>query len=517
MSDELCLAIDLGTGGPKIGLVTLDGDVIAYELHTVATEFGLDGSATQDATQWWTLISDAARRLLARPDVDRDRVRTVAVTGQYGSTVPVDEHGQPTGPCLTWLDTRGGPFSRAAFGGSFQGYNGRKLLQFIRKTAGAPVPTGGDAVGQILFLMHEAPDIVAMTRWFMEPVDYLTMRFTGVASATHASRFALWLTDTRRLSHYDYDPGLVRMVGIDRERLPPLVPIGAVVGQVSASVAAQLGLGENVAVITGLLDLHAAAIGSAGARSFDTHIALSTTSWISCPVPKKKSDVNHSILTAPGLTNDSYLIFNNQDTGAKAFEWLRAVLAGAGDVLSYDEMTALASTSPPGAHGVIFTPWLAGQLSPVSSHSVRASFINLSLTTTTADMVRAVMEGVAVNSAWLLKFVEKFAGQRLSPIRLVGGGAQSTLWCQIFADALDREVEQVPEPMVAQLRGAALMSAVSLGRHQLDDLASLRPRGAIFVPRAPERDLYRARRDQFADLFHRDRKWARANLTARRR
>jgi xylulokinase len=281
-----------------------------------------------------------------------------------------------------------------------------------------------------------------------------------------------------------------------------------VVATVSGDVASHLGLSVDTVVIAGMPDLHAATIGSGGTAHFDTHVALSTTSWISCPVPKKKTDINHSIASIPGLTNDSYLVIDNQETGAKALEWLRGVLAGTGDPLSYPEMTALAMTSPPGARGVLFTPWLAGERSPVGNHFLRAGFTNLSITTTTADLVRAVLEGVASNSAWLLGYVEKFTGHTLTPLRLLGGGAQSGEWCQIFADTLDRTVEQVPEPMVAQLRGAAMMAGVTLGNHQLGDVAALRPKGKVFEPNADVTSLYAHRRDQFPSLYKRDRNWS---------
>jgi xylulokinase len=508
-AEELCLSIDLGTGGPKIGLISLDGDVLDYEWHPVTTTYIAGGGATQDPVEWWNIIRAATTRLMAKPGVTKERVKAVAVTGQYASTVPVDAKGEPTGPCLMWLDTRGRPFSRKAVGGPVQGYSPRKILPFVRKSGGGPATSGADPVGQILYLTNVEPDVVRATKWFMEPVDYLTMRFTGVASATHASRLAMWLTDNRHLERYEYDSQLLSIVGIDKAHLPPLQPFGSVVGTVAADIASQLGLAGDTMVIAGMPDPHAAAIGSGGTALYDTHVALSTTSWISCPVPKKKTDVQHSIAAVPGLTNDSYLIINNQETGAKALEWLRGLLAGTGQVLSHPEMTALAATSPPGANGVLFTPWLAGERSPIGSTHIRAGFTNLTLHTTSADLVRSVLEGVASNSAWLLRYVEKFAGRTLSPLRLLGGGAQSPEWCQIYADTLGRDVEQVPNPMVAQLRGAALMAAVTLGRHQLDDVASLGPRGRTFSPSGDVVDLYEARRAQFPTMYERDKKWLR--------
>ena len=227
MNDDLCLSIDLGTGGPKIGLVTLDGDVLGYELHTVTTTITSDGGATQDAAQWWTLITESTRRLMDRPDVTKSRVKAVAVTGQYASTVPVDANGVPTGPCLMWFDTRGREFSRRAIGGPVEGYSPRKILPFIRKSGGGPSPSGADPTGQILYLMNREPEILAATTWLMEPVDYLTMRFTRVATATHASRLAGWLTDNRHLTTFHYDDQLLKIVGIDRRNSRPCNPSAA--------------------------------------------------------------------------------------------------------------------------------------------------------------------------------------------------------------------------------------------------------------------------------------------------
>ncbi|MFI5035130.1 MAG: FGGY-family carbohydrate kinase [Acidimicrobiales bacterium] len=509
MNDDLVLSVDLGTGGPKVGLVTSTGEVVAFEHHRVDTHFDAHGAATQDAGLWWTLVVSAARRLLARPEVPAGRVGAVAVTGQYASTVPVDANGEPTGPCLTWLDTRGGAHVRRAIGGPAMGYNPRTVARFVRRTGGAPSTAGADPIGQILYLTRVEPELVARTRWFLEPVDYLTMRFTGVASATHASRLAAWLTDNRFLGRLEYDAQLAGLVGIDLARLPPLLAFGAVVGPVQPSVAAELGLADDALVVAGMPDLHAAAVGAGATRLYDTHLALSTTSWISCPVPAKKTDALHSIVAAPGLSNDSYLVINNQETGGKALEWLRDLVTVTGPAPNLDELTALAATSPPGARGVTFAPWLAGERSPVDDKRVRAAFSSLAVTTTSADLARAVLEGVAANSAWLLGYVERFTGRRLEPLRLLGGGAQSSLWCQIYADTLDRRVEQVPQPMVAQLRGAALVAVVARGRLTFDDIADHAPRGEVFTPRTDAAELYAARRTDLPTLYRRERKWAR--------
>ena len=509
-TNELCLSVDLGTGGPKVGVVTLDGEVIAHELHHVPTHHDERGGATQDASLWWNLIKDSATRLLRDPRVDSSALKVVAITGQYASTVPVDERGEPVGECVTWLDTRGGVYSRRAVGGSVQGYSALKLQRFIRRTGGAPSTSGADPVGQILFLLHERPDVCAATRWFMEPIDYLAMRFCGIASATHASRLAMWMTDNRDLRRFAYDQKLLASVGLTSEKLPDLVGAHSVLGPVLADVASELGLPHDTLVVSSIPDLHAAAYGSGATRPFATHLALSTTSWISCPVASKKTDVRHSIAAVPGLTNDSYMVIDNQETGAKSLEWLQAVLASGGEKMSFDDMTALAATSPPGARGVLFSPWLAGERSPVDDKRLRGGFSNLSITTTSADMIRAVLEGVAANSAWLFGYVEKFVGQTLSPIRLIGGGAQSELWCQIFADTLGREVHQIKNPMTAQLRGAALAASVALGRRSLDELDSLPTPAAVLSPDPDAARTYQRRVREQVGLYEREKKRTRS-------
>ena len=117
---------------------------------------------------------------------------------------------------------------------------------------------------------------------------------------------------------------------------------------------------------------------------------------------------------------------------------------------------------------------------------VRGGFHNLSLATTRADLVRAVMEGVAYNNGWLLGYVEKFVKQRLDPIRMVGGGAV----CQIHADVMDRTIEQVDDPLNAQLRGAAVLAGMALGLVGKGEVRDLVGVSRTFTPDPGNRQVY---------------------------
>ena len=209
------------------------------------------------------------------------------------------------------------------------------------------------------------------------------------------------------------------------------------------------------------LTLHRSATCGAGAiGDFETHLAVSTSSWIGAPVPFKKTDARHSIASVPGLSPDRYLIANNHETAGLCLQWLRDTLfPGA----TFDELTRLAAESSPGAGHVIFTPWLNGERSPVDDRDARAGFHNLSVRTRPEDLVRSVLEGVAYNARWLHDAVESFAGRRLDPIRIIGGGAQSDLWCQIHADVMDRTIERVGARERRACAALRSLAALSLG------------------------------------------------------
>jgi len=500
--ERFVLAVDLGTGGPKVGLVSLLGTV-AWSSHApVPTRLVPGGGAEQDAEGWWEAVTDAARRGLHSGAVRPEHVVAVACTGQWASTVPVDDDGVPVGPCLLWMDSRGGPHSRRVVGGPVAGYAPLVLWRWVRRTGGAPSTAGADPVGHILYLEHEVPEVAEAARLYLEPVDFLSMRFTGVAAASHASMTASWLTDNRRQDRLMYDATLVRAAGVPITKLPPLVPTGAVVGHVRPEVAHELGLRAGIPVVSGTPDLHSAAVGSGAVHDYRAHLVLSTSSWISCPVPMKKTDPLHQIASVPGLSPGRYLVADNHETGGACLQWLRdGVLAEGPTPPAFDALTAEAAGAPAGSDGVLFTPWLAGERSPVDDRNARGGFHNLSLRTTRAHLVRSVLEGVAYNSRWLHEAVERFVGRRLPSLRAIGGGAVSDLWCQIHADVLGRTVERVAGPVHANLRGAALFAALSLGEVELDEVDDLVTVDARFEPRPEHREAYDRLYAEFPKLY----------------
>src|SRR5262249_41781845 len=139
----------------------------------------------------------------------------------------------------------------------------------------------------------------------------------------------------------------------------------------------------------------------------------------------------------------------------------------------YKIMDRIAERTPAGSNGVLYTPWIYGERAPAEDFTVRAAIYNLSLENSRAAIIRAVLEVVALNPRWLLQPFEKFLSRSLDCINIVGGGASSRVWCQIFADVLNRPIRQVKDPIQANVRGAAFIAAVGLGILAFDNVPEL--------------------------------------------
>ena len=161
----------------------------------------------------------------------------------------------------------------------------------------------------------------------------------------------------------------------------------------------------------------------------------------------------------------------------------------------------IAERVPAGANGVTYTPWIWGERAPVNDKTIRAGLYNLSLHNTREDIIRAFLEGIAFNTRWLLKPVEKFLGRRVKSINIVGGGAQSDVWCQIFADVMNLEIRQVADPIYANARGAAWIAGVGLGELKFSDVPGLVKIRRVYIPLPKNRALFNERFDLFVTIY----------------
>ena len=443
------LAVDLGTSGAKVALIGVDGRVAAWEAEPVDLRVLPGGGAEQSPEDWWRALTAATRRLLARHDGPAAEVAAVCCSTQGEGTVPVDEHGAPLMDCILWMDMRGAPHLRGQFGGlaNMQGMSLARIRRWIRLTGGMPSPTGKDPAAHMLLVRDAFPDVYERTYKFLNVLDFLNLRLTGRFVATYDSILTSWVTDNR-----DADGG-----------------------------------------------------------DFGVHLYIGTSSWMAAHVPYKKTDIFSSLASVPCAVPGRWLLTALQATAGGNLTFLRdnilyhedELLAEAKQPDVFKVFDRIAERVPPGSNGVLYTPWIWGERAPVDDRTLRAGLYNLSLDNTREDVVRAFLEGVALNTRWLLEPVRKFLGRPVNAISLVGGGGNSAVWCQIFADALGVEVRQVKDPIQANARGAAWIAAVGLGEIAFSDVPGLVEFEHVFTPRAEHRAVYDERYQTFLEIHKR--------------
>jgi xylulokinase len=420
------------------------------------------------------------------------------------------------------MDSRGARSVRARVGGPVrvQGYDPRKLRRWIRATGGVPSRSGKDPIAHILWLQEHEPDIARATWKYLEPKDWVNHALTGVTVATYDSIVLHWVTDNRDPSRVVYDDGLLALAGLDRRQLPDLVPATSVIGTLQPGPAVDLGLPAGLPVVGGTPDVQSAAIGSGAVHDFEGHLYVGTSSWITTHVPFKKTDLLRGIASLPAPIPGKYYVADEQESAGACVNWLRDNVLFAADAIgdapvpddALARIDAVTAASAPGAGGLIFTPWLNGERTPVDDHRLRGGWHNASLRSTRADMVRAVLEGVAFNSRWLLGVVEKFTGRPFPWLNFVGGGAQSAVWCQVMADVLDRPIRQVEHPVHANTRGAALLATLALERASLADISRAVGVAHTYEPRSELRATYDTLFREFRALHKQNRQiYARLN------
>jgi xylulokinase len=503
------LAVDLGTSALKVALVSTAGEVVASEQEECQVELLPGGGAEQDPEAWWALITRASSRLMARSALPPGSVVAVCCTAQWSGTVPVDESGRPIRNAIIWMDSRGSPYARRITGGPVrvQGYGADKLVRWIRKTGGIPAQSGKDSLAHILWLKHNEPLTYRSAHLFLEPKDWLNLQLTGRAAASYDSIALHWVTDNRRPDRIGYDPALLRLAGLERSQLPGLMAATDILGPLLPGPAGALGVPAGIPVLAGTPDIQSAAIGSGATRDFQAHLYVGTSSWLTCHVPFKKTDMLRNMASLPSAIPGRYLIANEQETAGAALAFLRdRVLFADAPAGAYREFDRMAGRARPGSGGVVFTPWLYGERTPVEDRHVRGGFHNLSLSTSRDDLVRAAFEGVALNARWLLSAVERFTGRRADPIRFIGGGARSDVWCAIFADVLRRTVEQVADPVNANARGAGMLAAVALGELTFDQIPDRVAVARSYRPDPGTGELYDELFAEFVGLYRRNRK-----------
>ncbi len=493
------LAIDLTALGLKTAVLSVQGDILAYEENKTSTFYREDGGVEQDPKEWWAAVTESIHNILKKNPSLKSQIDVISCTATPG-TVAVDAQGEALGFAIMDGDARGTAFAAEVIGSGF------RRARWAHKSCAIPSQSGKDGLAHILFLKEKKTYAYAKAFKFLEAKDYLNLKFTGKYAASFDSISGYWITNNRKIDKVRYDSVLLRMSGIDKEKVPELFKPIDILGPILPDLARTFGLPSQTQVVIGSTELQTAMLGSGAVENYAAHLNMGPSSLLTCHVPFRKTDRSNNLGTLPSSLPGRYFITNKQESAGSCLNYLWQTFAGVMHDLkdpapSYERLDALAQNSVPGSRRIIFTPWINGESTPVEDKLVRGGFHNLSLQNDASDIVRSVYEGVAYNTKWLLTSTERFVKHTLNPIVIVGESSQSELWCQIHADILNRHIIQMEEPERASVRGAAWIACLAMGYLKTEDLSALVKIKKEYVPVQENKEVYTNAFKEFLELY----------------
>lgn len=514
------IAYDIGTTGVKTCLFEvgdtlrlLAGEYEGYGLYILP-----GGGAEQDADEWWAAMAKSTRRLLEKTGTDPKSIAGISFCSQMQGLVLVDEAGCALRRPMSYMDQRGSREFAACqtHGLTISGVNALMLLRSLRRTRAASTSVK-DPLWKYKWVQQNEPEVYAKTHKWLDVKEYLIGRCTGQFVMTRDSAYSTFLYDSRP-DKGCWSRALCRMYGVEFDHLPRIIECTDVAGTLTARAAQDLGLAEGCPVYGGGGDATLIGVGAGCTEVGQTHIYSGTSGWVSTVIGRQTVDIVSMIAGIVGAQAGKYNYFAEMETAGKCFEWVKEhlVLDEIGIYLQktnvaesqesvyeslYDYMTDTIEAIPPGAGGVIFTPWLHGNRCPFEDPKAAGMFFNLRLDTGKTEMLRAVLEGICYHLRWMLECQDKKV-KIASTLRFVGGGALSRVTCQILADVTGRTVETVADTKDVGAVGAAMLVAVGSG--QIADLTQaaglIRP-AARYTPDPANQALYDRNYKVFKNLY----------------
>ena len=474
------LAIDNGTQSVRALLFDLQGELIdKAQVSITSYQTPQPGWLENDPNAFWQSLCQACQQLWASSRVAQGDIAAVVITTQRGTTVSLDQHGKPLRPSMIWLDQRRASQTPELSWWWKAALRSIGMLETVRYF---------QAEAEANWLAQHQPDLWAQTDKFVLLSGYLNLRMTGRLVDSCASQVGYLPFDYRRCrwaAPYDWK---WQALPIRPQQLPELVPPGTVIGQVSAAAAAQTGIPQGLPVLAGAADKACEVLGAGcltpdvACLSFGTAATVNTntTRYLEATrfVPPYPSAVPGHFNTEIQITRGFWLVswFKEQ------FGLLEQQAAQQTGVTPESLLDALVNAVPPGAHGLMLQPfWNPGVKIP--GPEARGAVIGFGDQHNRAHLYRAILEGLAYALREGMERIEKRSGQRITRVRVAGGGSQSDAALQITANIFNLPVER-PHLYETSGLGAAMVAAVGLQLHPdfATAVAAMTRVGRVFLP-----------------------------------
>src|SRR5919199_1533977 len=462
----MIIGIDAGTSVVKAAAFSQRGEALAVEAQRVKLHSPRPDCYEQDVEETLAAVGEVGRAVGRRSS---EPVEAIGITGQGDGLWLVDEEGSQVRPAITWLDARANPVVKEWMDSS--------LLETLFRRNGSVMFPGAPAPLMVALARSESESLErAATAGYCK--DVILQRLTGerASDASDASEPFLNLR-TRR-----YDPELLRLCGLEdyEHLLAPIDPSPGPMRPLNARGAESTGLPEGTPVHNGPFDLPATAIGAGITQLGEGVIILGTT--LACQVLTDRpepGDDEPGGQTLCALEPDRWLRAMPAMVGTASLDWVLSLFGA-----KHADLEEILAGSPPGARGVTALPFFSssGERAPFIDPFARGQASGMNLSTTSADIVRAVCEGVAYAARHCLE-----AAGLEGEVAICGGGAESREWRQGLANVLGKPLRIARKPEVGA-RGAA-MAALIAAEEDFDRAEWTRPEGYV-EPDEGVADLY---------------------------
>ena len=448
----LYIGIDLGTSAVKLLLVDDKGAILNEVSRDYPLSFPHPGWSEQEPDDWWNACCEGMAELLDR--IDHSLVAGIGVGGQMHGLVALDEEDEVIRPAILWNDGRTG--EEVAY---LNEVIGRGRLSALT----ANIAFAGFTAPKILWMRRNEPENYARIAKIMLPKDYINYKLTGVHCCDYSDASGMLLLD---VAHKRWSQEMLDICGVSEAQMPKLFESYEVVGTIRPEIAMSLGLPASVKVVAGAGDNAAAAVGTGVVGEGGCNLSLGTSGTLFISSDHFSVDPNNA-LHAFAHADGGYHLMGCMLSAASCNKWLCE------DILKTSDFAAEQADITPeklGRNHVFFLPYLMGERSPINDVDARGCFLGMTMDTSRADLVQAVLEGVAFAIRDSFE-VARSLGLAIPRSRICGGGAKSPLWRKIFANVLGIPLDMVKTEQGPGY-GGAMLAMVGCGEFESVQAAS---------------------------------------------
>ena len=431
---EAFISIDLGTTQLKVSAFSVEGKLLHQTIKR-HREFRSDDKYWQDANLWWHDVGECCRELFCNTDI---RALGLSLSGRGGAGVFLDKDGEVL--AHPWSDNR---------------HNDQLRKLILWRENGHFLPNyGASLIAKLHWLKENNPENADRIHYACYAKDFLLYRLTG-------KHITDWSSGPDR---ENWDQAIPEE---DRSKLPePGLP-WKVAGPLTVAAGKHIGLPPGTPVAIGAHDGVCANVGASALEIGQYAITLGThavTRTVTDEIPA-------GAYRFYGLPKNRHIIGGNALMGGRSVDWLLDLIDPSLEEKAslYKKMEIQAQAVPIASQGLLFLPFLSGQVAP--KHRPRASggFHGIRTFHGQSQLYRSILEGVAYSIKDIFNQVENWCGPAQN-VCLTGGGASSVLWQHILTNILNVPLEISDEGVEG--RGAAVFLATALsGQSNFEEVA----------------------------------------------